>query len=71
MPKKVISGNYAAAYAAKHARVEVVAAYPITPQTWCISNWSKDFHSYISPRSRFNARDASLGRWSKTSRSYG
>ncbi|RLF77892.1 pyruvate ferredoxin oxidoreductase, partial [Thermococci archaeon] len=31
--KKVVSGNYAAAYAAKHARVEVVAAYPITPQT--------------------------------------
>ena len=28
MPKKVVSGNYAAAYAAKHARVEVVAAYP-------------------------------------------
>ena len=31
--RKVVSGNYAAAYAVKHARVEVVAAYPITPQT--------------------------------------
>ncbi|WP_010479827.1 2-ketoisovalerate ferredoxin oxidoreductase subunit alpha [Thermococcus zilligii] len=31
--KKVVSGNYAAAYAAKDARVQVVAAYPITPQT--------------------------------------
>ncbi|MDV3104206.1 pyruvate ferredoxin oxidoreductase [Thermococcus waiotapuensis] len=31
--KKVVSGNYAAAYAVKDARVQVVAAYPITPQT--------------------------------------
>jgi 2-oxoisovalerate ferredoxin oxidoreductase alpha subunit len=29
----VISGNYAASYAAKLARVQVIAAYPITPQT--------------------------------------
>ncbi len=28
-----ITGNYAVAYAAKMARVQVVAAYPITPQT--------------------------------------
>ncbi len=31
--KKVMSGNYAAAYGAKVARAEVVAAYPITPQS--------------------------------------
>jgi len=31
--KYVLTGNYAAAYAALHSRVEVVAAYPITPQT--------------------------------------
>jgi len=30
---RVLTGNYAAAYAAMHSRVEVVAAYPITPQT--------------------------------------
>lgn len=36
MPKVVISGNSAQAYAAKLARVEVVAAYPITPQTTII-----------------------------------
>ena len=30
---EVLTGNYAAAYAAMHAKVEVVAAYPITPQT--------------------------------------
>ncbi len=30
---KIVSGNFAAAYGAKLSRVEVVAAYPITPQT--------------------------------------
>ena len=30
---ELITGNYAAAYAAKLARVQVVAAYPITPST--------------------------------------
>jgi len=31
--KKVLRGNYAAAYASRAARVQVVSAYPITPQT--------------------------------------
>jgi 2-oxoisovalerate ferredoxin oxidoreductase alpha subunit len=31
--KKVITGNYASSYGAKLARVQVIAAYPITPQT--------------------------------------
>jgi 2-oxoisovalerate ferredoxin oxidoreductase alpha subunit len=31
--KKVITGNYASSYGAKLARAQVVAAYPITPQT--------------------------------------
>lgn len=31
--KKVLTGNFAAAYGAKAARVNVIAAYPITPQT--------------------------------------
>lgn len=31
--KKVLTGNFAAAYAAMAARVNVIAAYPITPQT--------------------------------------
>ena len=30
---KIVSGNYASAYGAKLSRAEVVAAYPITPQT--------------------------------------
>ncbi|TET90799.1 MAG: pyruvate ferredoxin oxidoreductase [Methanomassiliicoccales archaeon] len=33
MPKVVITGNYSLAYGAKLCRAEVVAAYPITPQT--------------------------------------
>ncbi|MBM4248101.1 MAG: pyruvate ferredoxin oxidoreductase [Euryarchaeota archaeon] len=33
MAKKLINGNYAAAFGAKLARAEVIAAYPITPQT--------------------------------------
>jgi 2-oxoisovalerate ferredoxin oxidoreductase alpha subunit len=33
MPRLVISGNYAQSYAARLARVQVVSAYPITPQT--------------------------------------
>ena len=30
---KIIKGNISAAYAAKSARVQVISAYPITPQT--------------------------------------
>ncbi|MEM2868880.1 MAG: pyruvate ferredoxin oxidoreductase [Thermoplasmata archaeon] len=33
MVKKLINGNYAASYASKLARAQVIAAYPITPQT--------------------------------------
>ncbi len=38
---KVITGNYAVAYAAKLARVEVVSAYPITPQTSIVEKLSE------------------------------
>src|SRR4030066_3658 len=31
--REVMTGNYASAYGAKLARAEVIAAYPITPQT--------------------------------------
>ena len=41
MPQeKVMSGNYAAAYAAKLARAEVIPAYPITPQTSIVEKLS-------------------------------
>jgi 2-oxoisovalerate ferredoxin oxidoreductase alpha subunit len=33
MVKSVITGNYASSYGAKLARAQVIAAYPITPQT--------------------------------------
>ena len=38
---KVLSGNKAAAYAAKLAKVEVAAVYPITPQTQISEEVSK------------------------------
>lgn len=39
--KKVVTGNYAAAYAAMRARVKTVAAYPITPQTFIVEHLSE------------------------------
>jgi pyruvate/2-oxoacid:ferredoxin oxidoreductase alpha subunit len=41
MPKKVVTGNYAAAYGAMRARVRCVAAYPITPQTFIVEHLSE------------------------------
>ncbi|AEH24352.1 2-ketoisovalerate ferredoxin oxidoreductase subunit alpha [Pyrococcus yayanosii] len=65
--KKVISGNYAAAYAALHARVQVVAAYPITPQTSIIekiaefiANGEADIQ-YIPVESEHSAMAACIG----------
>ncbi|MFX0009484.1 MAG: hypothetical protein ACFE9R_04160, partial [Candidatus Hermodarchaeota archaeon] len=37
----VIKGNVAAAYAAKSARVQVISAYPITPQTTVVEKLSE------------------------------
>lgn len=39
--KKVMTGNFAAAYGAAAARVNVVAAYPITPQTTIVEIMSE------------------------------
>ncbi len=41
MEKMVITGNYAAAWGAKLCRVEVIAAYPITPQTFIVEHASE------------------------------
>jgi pyruvate/2-oxoacid:ferredoxin oxidoreductase alpha subunit len=41
MAKKVVTGNYAAAYGAMRARVKTVAAYPITPQTFIVEHISE------------------------------
>ncbi|MHA1581025.1 MAG: pyruvate ferredoxin oxidoreductase, partial [Candidatus Baldrarchaeia archaeon] len=37
----ITTGNYSAAYAVKAAKAEVVAAYPITPQTSIIEKISE------------------------------
>ena len=39
--RTVLTGNHTAAYAAKLCRVEVVAAYPITPQTQIVEKISE------------------------------
>ncbi|NPA47044.1 MAG: pyruvate ferredoxin oxidoreductase [Thermococci archaeon] len=65
--RKVISGNYAAAYAARDARVQVVAAYPITPQTSIIekiaefiANGEADIQ-YVPVESEHSAMAACIG----------
>jgi len=66
--RKVVSGNYAAAYAVKHARVQVVAAYPITPQTSIIekiaefiANGEVENLQYVPVESEHSAMAASVG----------
>jgi len=48
---KMLTGNYAAAYAVKLSRVEVISAYPITPQTPIIEKLSE-----FVERGELNAR---------------
>ncbi len=63
----VITGNYAAAYAVKSARVEVVAAYPITPQTSIVEKIAEFVESglmnakYIRVESEHSAMAACIG----------
>ena len=64
---KVITGNAAAAYAAKLCRVDVVAAYPITPQTTIVeyiaeflANGEMDCE-YIRVESEHSAMTACIG----------
>jgi len=66
--RKVVSGNYAAAYAVKHARVDVVAAYPITPQTSIIekiaefiANGEVENLEYVAVESEHSAMAACIG----------
>lgn len=39
--RRVVTGNYAAAYGALLSRAEVIAAYPITPQTFIVEHVSE------------------------------
>lgn len=50
--KKVITGNHAASFGAKLARAEVIAAYPITPQTEVVEKLS-EFVSEGELRAKF------------------
>ncbi|MBN1551445.1 pyruvate ferredoxin oxidoreductase [bacterium] len=54
MPEKlVITGNFAAAYACKSANVDVVAAYPITPQSPVVEKISEFVESGEMPDTQF------------------
>jgi len=41
MPSRVVTGNFAAAWGAMRSKVQVVAAYPITPQTFIVEHISE------------------------------
>jgi len=49
----VIKGNIAAAYAAKSARVQVISAYPITPQTTVVEKLSEFADNGLMPGTQY------------------
>ncbi len=54
MPEvKILKGNHAAAYACKSARVGVVAAYPITPQSPVVEKISEFVEAGLLPNTQF------------------
>jgi|YelNatPaOPRAMG01_1025707.scaffolds.fasta_scaffold12469_7 2-oxoisovalerate ferredoxin oxidoreductase alpha subunit len=63
----LLTGNYSAAYAAKCSRVQVVAAYPITPQTPCVEKISEFVEKgelkaeFICVESEHSAMSACIG----------
>ena len=63
----LITGNYAAAYAAKAAKVQVIAAYPITPQSPTVEKLSELVESgelkaeFMCVESEHTAMSASIG----------
>lgn len=67
MVKMILSGNFAAAYAAKLARVNVIAAYPITPQTQIVEKLAEFIENgelnarYIRVESEHSAMAACIG----------
>ena len=50
---KIIKGNVAAAYAAKSARVQVISAYPITPQTTVVEKLSEFVDGGLMPGTEY------------------
>ena len=76
MAREVISGDYAQSYAARLARVDVVAAYPITPQTSIVEKLA-DFVShgdlkaqYIKVESEHSALQACISAAALGARAY-
>ncbi|MHA1411236.1 MAG: pyruvate ferredoxin oxidoreductase [Promethearchaeota archaeon] len=49
----IIKGNEAAAYAAKSARVQVISAYPITPQTTVVEKLSEFVDNGLMPGTQY------------------
>jgi 2-oxoisovalerate ferredoxin oxidoreductase alpha subunit len=49
----IIKGNVAAAYSAKSARVQVISAYPITPQTTVVEKLSEFVDNGLMPGTQF------------------
>ncbi|NLL57544.1 MAG: pyruvate ferredoxin oxidoreductase [Firmicutes bacterium] len=67
MERKLMNGNQAAALAIKCSRVQVVCAYPITPQTSLVENiadmWAKGIFpgEYVSVESEYSALSYLIG----------
>ncbi len=67
MERKLLNGNQAAALAVKLSRVQVVCAYPITPQTSLVENiaemWAKGQFpgEYVSVESEYSALSYLIG----------
>lgn len=67
MVKVGLNGNEAVAYAVKHANVDVISAYPITPQTIIVERLSEFVHNgeldaeFIPVESEHSALSAALG----------
>ena len=76
MVELVISGNYAQSYAAKLARVHVVSAYPITPQTTIVEKIAEFVASgalpaeYIKVESEHSALQACISASALGARTY-
>jgi len=66
MVKKVVTGNYAAAYGAMRSRAAFVAAYPITPQTFIVEHISEFVNNgemdceYVEVESEHSALSATV-----------
>ncbi|OGS48531.1 MAG: hypothetical protein A3K68_00990 [Euryarchaeota archaeon RBG_16_68_13] len=76
MVRMVLSGNHAQSYAAKLARVQVVAAYPITPQTSIVEKLGEMVASgdlpaqYINVESEHSAMQACISAAALGARTY-